>query len=73
MTRTIELRPLARGDIRSEFSCVQRDLDRFCKHYAGQNQFKLHLAVTCVAVAGRRIMGFATVAPCSLERATADR
>lgn len=69
MTRTIEIRPLARGDIRSDFSCGQADLDRFFEHYAGQNQFKLHLAVTYVAVVERRIVGFATVAPCSLERA----
>jgi GNAT superfamily N-acetyltransferase len=35
----------------------------------GQNQFKLHLAVTYVAVVDGRIVGFATVAASSMERA----
>lgn len=39
-------------------------------HYAGQNQFKLHLAVNYVAVVGVRIVGFATVAASSVERAS---
>ena len=69
MTKTIEIRPLARDDDRSNFSCGQADLDRFFEHYAGQNQFKLHLAVTYVAVVEARIAGFATVAVSSLERA----
>jgi len=33
-----------------------------------QNQFKLHLAVTYVATAEGRILGFATVAGSSVER-----
>jgi GNAT superfamily N-acetyltransferase len=65
---TIEIRPLARDDDRSGFSCGQPDLDRFFEHYAGQNQFKLHLAVTYVAVVQARVVGFATVAASSLER-----
>lgn len=69
MARTVELRPLARDDDRSGFSCGHADLDRFFIHYAGQNQFRLHLAVTYVALVERRIVGFATVAACSLERA----
>src|SRR5690606_20240697 len=44
------------------------DLDRFFEHYAGQNQFKLHLAVTYVATLDARIVGFASVAPSSIER-----
>ena len=56
------------GDVQSRFSCRQPDLDRFFQHYAGQNQFKLHLAVTYVAVAEGRILGFATVAASSIER-----
>jgi len=67
---TIEIRPLARDDDRSGLSCGQRDLDRFFQHYAGQNQFKLHLAVTYVAVVEARIVGFATVAASSIERAS---
>jgi GNAT superfamily N-acetyltransferase len=70
LARTIEIRPLARDDDRSGFSCGQADLDRFFQHYAGQNQFKLHLAVTYVAVVAARIVGFATVAASSVERAS---
>jgi GNAT superfamily N-acetyltransferase len=70
VAKTIEIRPLARDDDRGGFSCGQVDLDRFFEHYAGQNQFKLHLAVTYVAVVGARIAGFATVAASSLERAS---
>ena len=70
MAKAVELRPLARDDDRSGFSCGQPDLDRFFEHYAGQNQFKLHLAVTYVAVLEGRIAGFATVAPSSIERTT---
>ena len=70
MARAAEIRPLARDDDRGGFSCGQADLDRFFEHYAGQNQFKLHLAVTYVAVLAERIVGFATVAASSLERGT---
>ncbi|MDT8369519.1 MAG: GNAT family N-acetyltransferase [Longimicrobiales bacterium] len=69
MAGAIEIRLLARDDDRSGFSCGQADLDRFFEHYAGQNQFKLHLAVTWVAVVEGRIVGFATVAASSIERA----
>ena len=70
MAKAVEIRALGRDDDRSGFSCGQGDLDRFFEHYAGQNQFKLHLAVTYVAVLEARIVGFATVAPSSIERAT---
>ena len=69
MAKTAELRALAQGDDRRGFSCGQADLDRFFEHYAGQNQFKLHLAVTYVAVLETRIAGFATVAAAVIERA----
>jgi GNAT superfamily N-acetyltransferase len=68
VTKTVEIRPLARDDDRSDFSCGQPDLDRFFEHYAGQNQFKLHLAVTYVAVVEGRIVGYATVAASSIDR-----
>jgi GNAT superfamily N-acetyltransferase len=64
-----EIRPLARDDDRRGFDSGQPDLDRFFAHYAGQNQFRLHLAVTYVAVIDDRIVGFATVAAGALERA----
>ena len=68
MPQAIEIRPLARYDDRGGFSCGQPDLDRFFEHYAGQNQFKLHLAVTYVAVVDEHLVGFATVAASSIER-----
>jgi GNAT superfamily N-acetyltransferase len=70
VTKTVEIRPLTKEDDRSAFSCGQPDLDRFFEHYAGQNQFKLHLAVTYVAVAEAKIVGFATVAAGAIERGT---
>jgi GNAT superfamily N-acetyltransferase len=68
VARAVELRPLARDDDRSGFSCGQAELDRFFEHYAGQNQFKLHLAVTYVALVEGSIVGFATFSPSSIER-----
>jgi GNAT superfamily N-acetyltransferase len=64
----LEIRPLRPDDDSTTFSCGQPDLDRFFHHYAGQNQFNLHLAVTYVAVVRERLMGFATVSVGSLER-----
>lgn len=68
MANLAEIRPLARDDNRADFSCGQPELDRFFEHYAGQNQFKLHLAVTYVAVIEARVAGFATVSAASMER-----
>lgn len=70
MAASVEVRALAQGDDRSGFSCGQPDLDRYFEHYAGQNQFKLNLAVTYVAALDGRLLGFATVAAASLERAS---
>lgn len=70
MAAAVEIRRLAREDDRSGFTCGVPELDRFFEHYAGQNQFKLHLAVTYVALIRGRVVGFATVAPSSLERAS---
>jgi GNAT superfamily N-acetyltransferase len=69
VAKAVEIRLLVRDDDRGGFSCGQPDLDRFFEHYAGQNQFKLHLAVTSVALLEGRIAGFATVAASVLERA----
>jgi GNAT superfamily N-acetyltransferase len=69
VAKAVEIRPLAREDDRQGFSCGQADIDRFFEHYAGQNQFKLHLAVTYVAAVEARVVGFATVASSSIERA----
>jgi GNAT superfamily N-acetyltransferase len=66
----VEIRPLRQEDDRRSFSCGQPDLDRFFEHYAGQNQFKLRLAVTYVAVVNEGVIGFATVAAGGIERAS---
>jgi GNAT superfamily N-acetyltransferase len=63
----LEIRPLRPDDDRSAFSCGHPDLDRCFHHYAGQNQFRLHLAVTYVAEVAGRLLGFAVG---SLERRT---
>jgi GNAT superfamily N-acetyltransferase len=68
VARNVEIRPLARDDDRSGFSCGEPAPDRFFEHYAGPNQFKLKLAVAYVAVLEGRILGFATVAVGSVER-----
>jgi GNAT superfamily N-acetyltransferase len=65
---TSEIRPLRESDDRSSFSCGDPTLDRWFHDYAGPNQFELHLAVSYVAMLGERIVGFATIAPGSLER-----
>ncbi len=70
MAKAVEIRPLAREDDRRGFTCGQADLDRYFEHYAGQNQFKLHLAITYVAILDARIGGFATVAASVIERAS---
>lgn len=64
----VEIRLLRREGDRSVFSCGEPALDRFFQHYAGQNQFKLHLAATWVAVRASDLLGFATVASGSIER-----
>jgi GNAT superfamily N-acetyltransferase len=64
----VELRALSRDDDRTGFSCGNAELDRFFVHYAGQNQFRLGLATTYVAVMEGRLVGFATVAVSSIER-----
>lgn len=69
MAKVVEIRPLVPADDRGGFSCGDADLDRFFEHYSGQNQFKLHLAVTYVALVESRLVGFATVSASSLERA----
>ena len=68
MAEEVEIRLLRPDDDRRAFSCGQPDLDRFFHHYAGQNQFKLHLAVTYVVTVEGRLLGFATVTVGSLER-----
>ena len=63
----MEIRALGPGDDRSTFESGDEALDRFFHLYAGQNQFRHYLGVTWVAVDGRRVLGFATVAPLHLD------
>jgi GNAT superfamily N-acetyltransferase len=63
----MEIRALHEGDDRSPFRSGEADLDRFFHKFAGQNQFRLYLGVTYVALEGRRILGYATVAPGDVE------
>ena len=64
----LEFRLLRREDDRSGFSCGEPALDRYLQHYAGHNQFKLHLAATWIVLRDKDIFGFATVASGSIER-----
>jgi GNAT superfamily N-acetyltransferase len=63
----MDIRALRPSDDRSSFRSGDETLDLFLRKYAAQNQFRHHLGVTWVAVEGRRILGFATVAPGQLE------
>jgi GNAT superfamily N-acetyltransferase len=63
----IVVRQLRESDDRSTFRSGHVDLDLFFQRYAGQNQFKLHIGTTYIAIDGTAIVGFATVASCSVE------
>jgi predicted N-acetyltransferase YhbS len=64
----LQVRQLRETDDRKAFRSGHPDLDLFFQRFAGQNQFKLHIGSTYVAVddAGV-ILGFMTVASCSIE------
>lgn len=64
----LKIRSLIPSDDRRSFSCGEPALDRFFQYYAGQNQFKLKLAVTYVAILNKRIVGFATIVLGDLEK-----
>ncbi len=66
----IEIRALVPEDDRSAFRSGDEALDVYFRRYAGQNQFRYHVGVTYVAVDAGRILGFATVAPASLDADT---
>ncbi len=63
----IEIRPLRPEDNRDGFSSGDVDLDRFFRKFAGQNQFRLHIGATYVAVSDGDILGFLTVAATSIR------
>lgn len=63
----IEIRILRESDDRTRFRSGHPGLDGFFARYAGQNQFKHHIGTTYVAVDDREIVGYVTVAACSIE------
>ena len=64
----VSVRLLRESDDRTRFRSGHDDLDRFFIRFAGQNQFRLHIGTTYVAVDERgTIAGFVTVASCSIE------
>ena len=64
----VVVRELRESDDRKKFRSGHTDLDLFFTRYAGQNQFKLHIGTTYVAIDEREvIVGFVTVASCSIE------
>lgn len=70
MATKLRIRRLEKTDDRTDFSCGNSALDRFFRDYAGQNQFRFHLAVTYVAVLSGTIAGFATISFATIERAS---
>ena len=63
----MEIRAPQGSDDRSVFRSGDPDLDGFLQRYAGQNQFRHHIGTTYVAVEGRQVAGYVTVAPGHLE------
>lgn len=62
----IEIRALRADDHRDGLRCRDVDLDRFFKKFAGQNQFRLHIGTTYIAVRESEILGFATLSATSI-------
>jgi GNAT superfamily N-acetyltransferase len=63
----IEIRVLRPEDDRGSFSSGDVDLDRFFRKFAAQNQFRLHIGTTYVAVSEDEIIGFVTLAATSIS------
>jgi len=64
---TVDIRPLQPADDRTGFQSGDAALDVFFSRYAGQNQFRHHIGVTYVAVEDKRVLGFVTVSPASVD------
>lgn len=69
MGSNLRIRRLERGDRREGFHSGDPQLDTFLREYAGQNQFRHHIAATYVAVeeSTREVLGYLTVSAGSLE------
>ena len=57
----VEIRALRADDEREGFRSGDVECDRFFHKFAGQNQFRLHIGTTYVAVRNNEILGFATL------------
>jgi predicted N-acetyltransferase YhbS len=62
----VEIRVLRADDQREGFRSGEVELDRFFQKFAGQNQFRLHIGTTYVAVRDTEILGFATLSATSI-------
>lgn len=62
----VEIRALRADDQREGFRSGDVELDRFFQKFAGQNQFRLHIGTTYVAVRDTEILGFATLSATSI-------
>jgi len=62
----IEIRSLRPDDRRDHFVSGDVDLDRFFQKFAGQNQFRLHIGTTYVAMDAETIVGFVTLSATSI-------
>ncbi|MEQ1826971.1 MAG: GNAT family N-acetyltransferase [Pirellula sp.] len=62
----VEIRALRSDDQREGFRSGNVELDRFFQKFAAQNQFRLHIGTTYVAVRDAEIVGFATISATSI-------
>ena len=62
------IRRLLAGDDTSPFRCGDPEYDVFLQRYAGQNQERLFVGTTYVALDGLRVVGYVTVAGGQLDR-----
>ncbi len=63
----MEIRVLLPSDDRSSFRSGNVELDRFFQRFAGQNQFRVQLGVTHIALEAGRIVGFVTVSAAQVK------
>lgn len=65
----MEIKVLRPSDDRSAFRSGNIELDRFFQRFAGQNQFRIQLGVTHVALERGQVLGFATVSAAQVKLA----
>lgn len=63
----MEIRVLLPTDDQRRFRSGNIELDRFFQRFAGQNQFRVQLGVTHVAMEDGQILGFATVSAAQVK------